>query len=231
VILVLCSPGHLCAAVKDALESLDEPSNQYVPDVDLLAQARCCRAIVYAPDPRLIDAYGLTTPEPDRMNEVLRAARAPGVECLVVVVAAETPWQEEERLIRRSGVPFTIVRCAPLVDELADATNLHTARPVWLERGGDVELASRPALARAIQSALLFESLRGTTVVVPAVRMEIGEAMQRAVAVAGAAVKIHVAPPGIAASMRRLYTWLGAASLEVEALCDRLVRRRRPAMA
>jgi hypothetical protein len=231
VILVLCSPGHVFTAVNDALESLEEPSRQYVSDVELAVQARHCRAVVYAPDARLLDAYGLTTPDPDRMHEVLRAARAPGVERLVVVVTTDMPWQEEERLIRSSGVPFAIVRCAPLVDELADATNLHTARSVWLERGGDVELASRPALARAIRSALLFESVCGTTIVVPAVRMDIGEAMQRAAAVAGAAVRIHVAAPGISASMRRLYAWLGVASLEVEELCDRLVRRRRPAMA
>lgn len=231
MILLLCSPGHVFAAVSDALLGLDERAREYVAGVDLALQARGCRAVVYVPEPRMLDAYGLTTPDPDRMAAVLRASSVAGVERLVVVVGADTPWQEEERLIQRSGVPSVIVRCAPLVDELADATNLHTSRPVWLEQGGEVELASRPALTRALRSALLFDALRGTTSVVAAERMDIGEAMKRAAAVAGAAVKIHVAAPGISASMRRLYAWLGVASLEIEAVCDRLVRRRRPAMA
>jgi hypothetical protein len=231
VILVVCSSGHVLAAVNDALEGLDETSREYAAGEDLLERARGCRAVVYAPEPRLLDAYGVATPDSEQMLEVLRVTRVPGVERLVVVVPSDAPWDDEERLIRRVGRSCVVVRCAPLVDELADATNLHTARPVWLERGSDVELASRPALTCALRSALLFEALRGTTSTVPAVRMDIGEAMQRAAAVAGASVKIHVAGPGISLSMRRLYAWLGVASLEVEALCDRLVRRRRPAMA
>lgn len=231
MILVLCSPGHIMAAVTDALESLDERARQGDPFQELAAQSRGCRALVYVPEPRLLDAFGVTTPFTDFMHDVIRAARVPGLERVVVVEPADASWEAEERLLRRSGVAFTILRCAPLIDELADATNLHTARPVWLERGGDVELTSRVALTRAVRSALLWDVLRGATITVPSERMEIGEAMQRAAAVAGAAVKIHVAAPGVSLSMRKLYAWLGMASLEVEAVCDRLVRRRRPVLA
>ena len=234
MILVLCSPGHIVAAVMDALDALDESARQGDPFKDLFTQARGCRAIVYAPAARLLDGdvTGSSSASSDLMHEIIRVARSVDtVERIVVIEPSDASWEAEERALRRAGVAFTIIRCAPLVDELADATNLHTSRPVWLEHGGDVELASRGALSRAIRSALLWDVLRGATITVPAERMDIGEAMQRAAAVAGAAVKIHVAAPGVSLSMRKLYAWLGVASLEVEAVCDRLIKRSRPAVA
>ncbi len=233
MIFVLCPPGHVATAVNDALESLDEAPRHVEPGGALVGQAAGSRAIVYAPEPRLLDAYDVPRPSTDRMRGVLRIAAAPGssIERIVMIEPTDTSFVAEEKLLVSSGVPFTIVRCAPLVDELADATNLHISRPVWLEQGGEVELASRAALTRAVRSALVWDTLRGSTITVPAARMDIGEAMERAAAVAGAAVTIHVAAPGVSLSMRKLYAWLGVASLEVEAVCDRLVRRRRPAMA
>ena len=224
MILVLCSAGHVAVAAREAAESIHEAA--VLGDLttgDLFKQARGGRAIVYAPEPRLLDSAASDGSHADRLREVLRAAHAPAVERVVIVAATDCFRGEEERILEDDGVPYTIVRCAALLDELADATNLHTARSVWLPRGREVELATRSALAATIRSALFRDDLCGATVFVPTVRLDIVEAMRRAAAIAGAAVKVHGAAPSISSAMRRLHAWIARrAAIDVEDLCERL---------
>lgn len=220
MILVSCSPGHVAAAVSDALERLDESARRAERGADLSAEAAGCRAIVYVPEPRLLEVGARGAAGIARVGEVMRAAQAPGIERVVVVLPAAAHPVEDERALRETD-GCTLVRSAPLVDELADATNLHTARSVWLARGRHIELTSRPALARSIRAALLWNELRGASVGVPSERMEMAEAMRRAAAIAGATVKVHATVPAVSRVVRMLYGWLGVRP-EAETLCDRL---------
>lgn len=227
MIFVLCSAGHVAAAAKAAVESVRETAVLGDPVVthDLFKRVRGCRAIVYAPEPRLLDAAPADVRTADGIREVVRAAHAPGIERVVVVAAAAALGEDEARVLDEDGVPFTIVRCAALLDELADATNLHATRSVWLPRGREVELATRCALEATLRAALFRDDLCGATIFVPTVRIDLVEAMRRAAAIAGAAVKVRGAVPGVSAAMRRLYALLDRRlSLDVEALCDRLTR-------
>jgi hypothetical protein len=225
MILVLCSAGHVAVAAREAAESIHEPAVLGDPVVlrDPFKQARGCRAIVYAPAPRLLDAAAGEIAVTGGIREVVRAAHAPGIERVVVIASPASFGKEDERVLEEDGVPFAIVRCAALLDELADATNLHTARSVWLPRGRVVELATRCALMATIRSALLRDDLSGSTIAVPALQLDIVEAMRRAAAIAGAAVKVHGTVPGLSSAMRRIHAWTHRrASLDVEVLCDRL---------
>ncbi len=228
MILVLCSAGHVTVAAKEAAESIHEPSVACDPVVlrDPFKQARGCRAIVYGPAPRLLDAAAGETASSGRMRDVVRAAHAPGVERVVVVAPTSSFGdfgEEEERVLEEDGVPFTVVRCAALLDELADATNLHAARSVWLPRGRYVELATRAALTATIRSALFRNDLCGATIAVPTLRIDLVEAMRRAAAIAGAGVKVRATARGLSSAMRKIHAWTDRrASFDVEALCDRL---------
>lgn len=226
MILILCSPGHVATAVADALSNLDEPARLGDPASDLFTQATGCRAIVYAPEPRVLEVSSARH-DAKRLSEVLRAARAPGVERVLVIEPASFrvgparfPGDEDGKC--------TVIRCAPLLDELADVTNLHTVGAVWLRRGREVELTSRAALTRSIHAALLWRELRGARMQVPAHTIEIAEAMRRAAAIVGAAVSIRTTSPRVTHAVRKLYAWLGRAALDVEAVCDRLVQEPRP---
>lgn len=221
MILALCAPGHVASAVREAAELLGEPvRTASVDDPDLFMVALGCRAVVYVAEPRLLDARGDCSPE--RMRAVVRASHAPGVERVVVVFPEGDVWREEALLLQKDGVGYTILRTRPLIDELADATNLHAARSVWLPRGKTVDLASRPSLAGAIRDAITRDDWCGATIDVPSERIEIAEAMQRAAAIAGAGVRVHVSSPGVSFAMRKLSLWLGLEPPQLEALCDRL---------
>ncbi|MDF2693778.1 MAG: hypothetical protein K0S65_2161 [Labilithrix sp.] len=224
MILVHCSPGHIATAVKGALDSLGDRA-RFVDagSGDLVAQVRGCRAIVYASESRMLDARRkVRVPKAGRIRAVIAAAAEPEVERVVLIEPAGRVRSEEARLLEQHGVAHVIVRSAPLVDELADATNFHAARSLWVARGGDIELACGTALAQAVRAALLFDELRGTAIGVRSERVDAAEAMRRAAAVAGARVKVRGVAPTIARAMRSLRSWTGLASLELEALCDRL---------
>lgn len=225
MILGLCLPGHVALAIQEAAVALGGASKiSGAPSDDLFSEALGHRAIVYAPVPRLLDAESAKQ-SAERMRRVVRGAHAPGVEHVVTVIPAGARFDEEEEVLKKDGVAYTILRCGPLVDELADATNLHTARSVWLPRGHMVELCSRAVLSRTIRDAIAEDTFCGATVAVEAERVEIAEAMRRAAGIAGAAVRVHVTSPGVSYAMRKLYSWMGLAPPDVEALCDRLGRR------
>lgn len=221
MILAICGPGHIAEAIRDAAELLREPLRTAgVTDPDLFNHALGCRAIIYAPEACLLDAGNVS--EPERMRAVVKASHAPGVSRVVVVFPEGNSWHEEALVLQRDGVGYTILRSRPLVDELADATNLHAARSVWLPRGETVNLVSRRGLAFAIQDAITRDDLCGATVDVSADRMEVAEAIRYAANVAGADVRVHAASPGISFAMRKLSLWMGLEPPALEGVIDRL---------
>jgi hypothetical protein len=224
MILSVCAPGHLASAIREAAEILGDPlRTARADDPDLFMHALGARAIVYVAEPRLLD--GNEVCDPDRMRAVVRACHAPGVQRVVVVFPHGEVWNEEALVLRKTGVAYTILRARALVDELADATNLHAARSVWLPRGKTVDLVSREALAHAIRDGISRDDWCGATIDVPSDRIEIAEAMRRAAEIAGAGVRVHVTSPSVSFAMRKLSLWMGLEPPELEALCDRLGAR------
>jgi hypothetical protein len=159
------------------------------------------------------------------MRHVVSAAQAPGIQHVVVIAPPGEAWDEEHLILKKNGVGYTILRTGPLVDEVADATNLHTARAVWLPRGTTVRLASTEGLASAIHDALTRDDWCGATIDVPVESMDLGEALQRAATIAGAPLRVHVTSASMSFAMRKLSLWMGLAPPEIEQLCDRLGTR------
>jgi hypothetical protein len=221
-VLAVCAPGHVASAIREAVESLGAAVKAARhDDPDLFMHALGCRSVVYAPEPRLLDGH--EAPDADRMRAVLRGAHAPGVERIVVVFPKDADaWQEEARVLKKDGIGYAIVHARPLIDELADATNLHTTSSVWLPRGQTVDLVGRRDLVSTIRNGLSRDEWCGSTIDVPSERIEIGEAMRRAADIAGARVKVRVASPGVSSAIRKLSLWMGLEPPELGALCERL---------
>jgi len=223
MILVLSGAGPVAEAVGDARRAAGETEKAVAPD--LFAAAVGCRAVVYVPVSPLLEAAEPEDAEA-RMREVLRGAHAPGCKQLVVVLPGDAPFTAACDLVRKDGTPYTFVRSAPLLEELADRTKCEASRSVWLTRGRKVELATRDALAATIRQALEDPFACGGTLTAPSATLDAAEALVRATAISGAALKVHVAPPSMSFAMRKLHAWMGRAAPEVESLCDRIASGR-----
>jgi hypothetical protein len=116
-----------------------------------------------------------------------------------------------------------ILRCAPLVEELAEATNFHLTGSLWLERGKATEISMCADLASAVLKALDDGSLQGATVTVPVERLDLAEAIRRAASVAGARTEVRTAPAAVGATYRALTGWLGISKPPGLALYERMV--------
>lgn len=230
MMLVLCAPGHIATAIREVADSLGETVRTATStDDDLFMKALGCRTIVYVAEPRLIDACD--TPNADRMRAVVRASHARGIQHVVAILPRGDAWREEAVVLQKDGVGYTILRSRPLLDELADATNFHATRSVWLPRGKPVDLVPRSALISAIRDAIVRDDWCGATIDVPSERMEMAEAMRRAAQIAGAGVSVHVTSPSMSFAMRKLSLWMGLAPPELETLCDRLGEGSPPGVA
>jgi hypothetical protein len=182
-----------------------------------------CRAIVCTASPNLLDGRLDPTPSPERMRTIVRAANAPGVSLVVLVVPSGEHYDEEELVLKKDGIPYVVLRCAPLMEEMADATNFHVTGSVWLERGKTIDVSTGAALSAALARALDDGSLQGATVTVPAEPVDLAEAIRRAAHVAGARMEVHTAPVGLGAAYRALTGWLGISKPPALALYERML--------
>jgi hypothetical protein len=182
MILDLAGPGPLGAALRAALDQAAEPYRSHdAPHPDLLGAACGCRGIVYAPSPSLLAGRLAPAPDVDRMRAVLGATNAPGVRALVVVSCAG--YEPEEDALRRYGVPYVVLRAAPLLEELASDPSLRGSGAVWLPRGRTTRVARAEALAAEVVRAL--DEATGATIDAPSESMDAAEALQRAAKLAG----------------------------------------------
>lgn len=191
---------------------------------DLFMAALGCRAIVCTAAPNLLEGKIDPTPSPERMKTIVRAANAPGIRLVVAVVPYGDRHAEEEVVLKRDGIPYVILRCAPLVEELAEATNFHVSGSLWLERGRATEISTCADLATSVQKALEDGSLQGATVTVSAERLDLTEAIRRAASVAGARTEVRSAPAAVGAAYRALTGWLGISKPPALALYERMVK-------
>ncbi len=128
-ILVLHDGDRIGHAVVRQLEaaqvSLRELAEQ-VPADEVVAAALGCRAVIAIGDRFASDAA------------VLAAANMPGVRSLVLVVHTA----DDFTLLRKRGVPYTVLRLAPLLEELVDRLEPVVASGrLILDENGDAPLA------------------------------------------------------------------------------------------
>jgi uncharacterized protein YbjT (DUF2867 family) len=227
MILDITGNGPLGVAVRAAVERATGEVVRTAPDggdaADLFMAALGCRAIVCAAAPNLLEGKLEPAPSPERMTAIVRASSAPGVELVVVVVPSGERYADEERVLKRAGIPYVILRCAPLVEELADATNFHVTGSLWLARGKTTAIAAAPDLAAAVVEALREASWQGRTVEVASERIDLAEAVGRAARAAGARTQVRTMSPALCAVHDTLAGWLGVKRPPALALYEKML--------
>jgi hypothetical protein len=226
MILDTTGNGPLGIAIRRAIQQASGEEVRTAPvgdPADLFMAAIDCRAIVCAAAPNMLDGSLEPQPSPERMRTIVRAANAPGVKLVVVVVPSGEHYAEEELVLKKDGKPYVILRCPPLVEELADATNFHVSGSLWLPRGKTTALANATDLANVVVRALDDGSLQGATVEVPSERIDLAEALRRAARVAGARTEIRATSPTLSAVYDRVSGWFGVSRPPAVALYEKMV--------
>lgn len=222
MILETTGNGPLGIAVRGAIEGKGEgvksaPWN----DEDLFEKAMGCRAIVHAIAPNLLDGKLAPAPSRDRMRAVLRASRAPGVVLVVVVAPLGTAYDDEELVLKKDGKPYVIIRCAPLLEEIAEAADFAASRHLWVARGAKTPIATAFHASAEVLRALRDDSLQGRTIEL-AEHVDVADAMARAAQIAGAPAEVRPTSRVLSTVYRKVSSWLGRANPPALALYDRM---------
>jgi DNA-binding protein len=225
MILDTTGSGPLGLAIRHAIRAKgDEVREAGVGEPsDLFMAALDCRAIVCTAAPNLLDGKLDPSPSPERMKTIVRAANAPGVRLVVLVVPSCDHYAEEELILKKDGIPYVILRCAPLVEELAEAMNFHVTGSLWLARGKTTAISTCADVATAVRKALIEDSLQGATIDVPSEQVDLTEAVRRAARVAGAHTEVRATSPSLIAAFRKVSVWLGRPQPPAITLYERML--------
>jgi hypothetical protein len=228
--LVICEQGPLSSDLTDALLSTGRRVATARPDDDdLFSQALGHEVIVYAPAPSLLAGTLEPRPSRERMRRVLRAARAPGVESVVLVAPARGGFAAEERLLRHSGTPFVLLRSPPLLDEIVEQMGTRGVQALWVPSAGNAPITDGARLAAAIRDAVETEN-HGTTVLVPGEHLDAPTLFGRAASLfasGGAKPRLHVHGvwPPLYRATRQILRLLGRPEPAALTLWDQLRRQ------
>lgn len=167
-------------------------------DGDHAWQLHATTVLLAEPLPRA----GTSAPAPERgLRDLIAAANAPGVRS-AILLTPRADADAELRAVRRSGIPYTILRPLPLVERTRAPD-----RPVLVTR----ELAGAPATAvtadmivDAVVSVLDGSACGQTLDVAPPPGMTWAELLARA----------GVAPKPVPAWRARVGRWFGARTFE-----------------
>jgi len=186
--------NRLCTA----LESLERPFCRVDHlDADHAWELHATTILLVEPLPRVGD----TASERGALRQLISAANAPGVRS-AIIVTPRPDADAELRAIRRSGIPYTIVRPLPVL-ERADEAN----KPVLVAR----ELAGAPA--HAITAAMLVDAVVGlldgsacgqTLDIAPPLEITWTELLAR----------VGVTPKPVAGWRARMGRWFGARTFD-----------------
>jgi hypothetical protein len=224
MILETTGNGPLGVAIRGAIRGMGEDvRSARVDDPDLFMTALGCRAIVCTAAPNLLDGKLEPSPLPERMRSIVKAANAPGVKLVVVVVPSGDRYADEELVLKKDGIPYVILRCPPLVEELAEATNFHVTRSLWLARGKTTAISTCADVDAAVRKALVEDSLQGATIDVPSEQVDLTEAVRRAARLAGAHTEVRATSPGLSAAFRKFAVWFGRPQPPAITLYDRML--------
>jgi hypothetical protein len=131
-----------------ALDSLERPFRRVDQlDAGHAWELRATTIVLVEPLPRVADTASAL--ERGSLREVISAANAPGVQS-AIIVTPRPDANAELRAIRRSGIPYIIVRPLPVLERAHEP-----ATPVLVAR----ELAGAPA--RAVTTDMVVEFVVG----------------------------------------------------------------------
>ncbi|MBN2197253.1 MAG: hypothetical protein JW751_30910 [Polyangiaceae bacterium] len=154
MVLLVADPGPLRAAIENELRTAGANVTLRSPrDEDLWLGARGCRAVVYLPSASLLKATITPSPNVERLQEVIDAAGAPGVEVLVPVFPAHPAYDLEVDVLRRDGRAYAALRAPALLEEIAGLIPAEP-RALWLPRSGRVRAVRASAVAAAVREAI-----------------------------------------------------------------------------
>ena len=186
-------------ALCSALDSLERPYRR-VDKLDAVHawELHATTVILVEPLPRV----GATASASERgLREIISAANAPGVRS-AIIVTPRPDADAELRAVRRSGIPYTILRPLPVVERACDPE-----KPVLVAR----DLADTPATALtsdmvvAAVTGVLDGSACGQTLdVAPPSEMTWSELLARA----------GVTPKPVARWRARMGRWFGARTFD-----------------
>lgn len=182
-----------------ALDSLGRPYRRAdALDADHAWDVHGTTVILVEPVPRV----GATASASERgLREIISAANAPGVRS-AIIVTPRPDADAELRAVRRSGIPYTILRPPPVIERASDPDKL-----VLVTR----ELAAAPGTAVTVDMVIdavvgvLDESACGQTLdVAPPRKMTWSELLARA----------GLTPKPVAGWRARVGRWFGARTFD-----------------
>lgn len=213
--------GSLSAAI---CRRLDQQATAYEvappDDEDLFEKALQHSALVYLSAPRMLDGALRPRPSVERVQAVLGAAKAPGVEVVVFVLPDGVGYDREKEILKRKGVPYVIVAAPPLLEEISEDLALERARTLWIPRGGELEVATADQAARAVVEAIDCEE-QGGEFPVPRETLDAETLFRRAAGLQGE-VRVRGVRPEVFRLVRPIARWVKRGEPAALTLCDQL---------
>lgn len=227
-ILLVADAGTATAAAEAAMIARGYGVTRVSAEsAELFTSALGHQALMYLPESHLLAPRGAATAD-ERVREVLRACRAPGVRVLVVGLPAASAFDATLDAVRRDGKPFIVVRAPGLLEEVAEA--LPTAHDtLWLPRGGAIHVARASAWSEALVDALESDE-QGRVRELPAESFDVAGLFAAATELARRDVRVRAVPPLVYRVARPVARWIRGGEPELLAMADRWLTHE-PALA
>jgi hypothetical protein len=223
---VVLEDGRLRQAIVESVGKRDEGklAVERPGSDDLFSRALGHRAIVYGPAPSLLDGKLDPSPSAARIRGVLRAANAPGVSVVVVVLPEGDGYASELDVLRRDGKPYLVIAAPPLLEEVGDVIASGAPHTLWLPSGGLLRTARVAEVAHAVAEALGAEE-QGRIVEVLGEVSPAPTVFRRAAEIGANHVRVRHMTPWLHRLLRPVIRWWYGREPPALALLDRLFPR------
>lgn len=223
MVLIVAERGPVSDAVARAAEAAHGAARwASADDEDLWLAAKGCRAIVYIPAPSLLAGRLDPSPDVERVQAVLAASNAPGVEVVVVVVPSRAGYEPELRAIRKYGAPYVLFEPPVILEEVGAALASEAYRSIWLPRTGGVPVTSADTVAAAVVAAVDTEE-QGRFLPIPSTEVDVAEVFKEAARAVCPEVKVHAVWPRLHRTVRPIARWLRGGEPTALSLAERLL--------
>jgi hypothetical protein len=220
--LLVVGDGCLRKAITDQLSENDVGWAAAAADrEDLFSEAVGHPAIIYGPAASLLDGRQQPRPSVDRIERVLHAAEAPGVEVIVLVLPEGEGYRAEIDAVARYGKPYVVLRAPLLIEEVAEELRAERRGSVWLPRLGQVSVGGATAVAEAVVAATGTDE-QGRVIDLPGDEMDAAMLVHRAAERAGIGLRVHALRAWVYRIVRPVLRWLSPRHSIVYRLASRL---------
>jgi hypothetical protein len=222
-LLLVADAGVAAGLVESTLAARGYEVERASPDdPDLFSHAIGHAAIVALPARNLLSAHLADARGNARLDEVLRASAAPGVQVLVVALPAAAHCDAAVETIARHGKPYVVVRAPGLIEEVAE-TLRDGKGTLWLPRSGNVRASRGAVLAEALASALTTEE-QGRSTELPSEAFDVATLFATAShLVSDVPIRVRPVMPLVYRTVRPVARWLKGSEPPLLELADRLL--------